>query len=143
MNIAFYIDSLGQNEQNQEIFNLMNEAVENDLVSDASLFYNNISFNPYDSKFGIFNSTDIWNYTGTLIATTINNAIFSSKIVNKFKLAYLYKKESNVFGLIEVMNSCPVITTNKEDYNEVYRLTGKKPLKLKKLEVKKMIEVVK
>jgi len=143
MNLAFYIDSIGKSDQNEEIFNCMNEAVEYDVVSDASLFYNNISYNPYESKFGIFNSTDIWNYTGLLVATDINNAMFANKIVNKFKLAYLYKKDANVLGLINVINACPVITVNKDDYNEVFRLTGKKPIKLKKLDAKKIIEVLK
>lgn len=143
MNIAFYVDNLGQSEQNEQIFNAMNEAVENDLVSDASLFYNSVNFNPYSSKFGIFNSTDIWNYTGLLIATTINNAIFASKIPNKFKLVYLYKKDPNVLGLIEVRNTCQVLAADKDDYNEIYRLTGKKGVKLKEFKINKIIEAIK
>lgn len=143
MNIAFYIDNIGQSEQNEKIFECMNEAVEYDLVSDASLFYNNISYNPYDSKFGIFNSTDIWNYTGLLIATTINNVNFAHKIVNKFKLAYLYQKDSNILGLIDTINKLPVITIDEDSQKEIYRLTGKKPIRLNKLNIKNIIEVLK
>ena len=45
-------------------------------------------------------------------------------------------------GLIDIINKMPVLVTNKEDEQEVYRLTGKKP-KLVELKAESLIEALK
>lgn len=129
MNLAFYINSLGKNELNEKVFECLNSAVTNDKITDVSLFYNNIDHNPYEAKFGQFNATDLWNYTGLLVVTTIKNVAFAIKVVNKIKLAFLFDGNNydDLFSLISVSNTVPVFCLNKKDQNEVYRLTGKTP----------------
>lgn len=128
MNLAFYIDSLGGSELNKKIFDCLNGAVKKQNVKDVSLFYNNIDYNPYESKFGQFNATDIWNYTGILIATTIKNIAFASKIVNKFQLYFLYTGENkeDLLALITTSQMVPVFCSTEAAGQEFYRLTGKK-----------------
>ena len=141
MNIGFYINTPGDTEKNREIFEALNEAVENKEATDASIFYNDIDYNPIKPKFGMFNATEIWSFTGVLVATSLENTIRAHQIVNKFKLFYLHEsQEKNLLMLLDVANRVPMIVRNKEDSKEVYRLTGKKPKIISKLSIKKILE---
>ena len=126
MNIAFYVDSISDDEQGKEIFKCLNESIKSESVTDASLFFNNPGPSS-GSNFGLFNSTELWAYTGLLINTNIQGALYSLGVVNKFKPVYLFKKERDVMGFIHLSNKMPVIVTNKKDEQEVFRITGKKP----------------
>ena len=91
----------------------------------------------------MFNSTDIWAFTGVLIATTLENVIRAAKVVNKFKLIYLYNgEEKNLLMLMDIMNVVPVFVTNSQDSDEIYRLTGKKPTNISKLSIKNILGVI-
>lgn len=123
--IAFYVDSLAESELNTKIFNFLNQATNNPNINDVSLFYNNINFNSNIAKFGIFNSTDLWNYTGLLVATTVDNVNFAKKIANKFKLVYLFTKQKFNIHLMDIIKDVEVIVSSEEDQKEFFRLTGK------------------
>lgn len=138
MNVAFYVDSIAENEQTKEIYKCLNNAIKEQKVSDASVFYNTPAFNLDAAKFGLFNSTELWSFTGLLINTTIQGAIYSLNVVNKFKPVYLFKKDRDVMGLIHLASKMPIFVTSKEDEQEVYRLTGKKP-KLVSLDAESLI----
>ena len=141
MNLAFYVHSTGK--QNSEVFEALNKAVEDKDVTDASIFYNDIDHNPVKPKFGMFNATDIWTFTGVLVATTLENTLRALSVVNKFKLMYLYNKDdNNLIGLLHASNNVSVITKNEEDSKEVYRLTGKTAPVIPNLSVKKILEVL-
>ena len=141
MNLAFYVHSTGK--QNSEVFEALNKAVEDKDVTDASIFYNDIDHNPVKPKFGMFNATDIWTFTGVLVATTLENTLRALSVVNKFKLMYLYNKDdNNLIGLLHASNNVSVITKNEEDSKEVYRLTGKTAPVIPNLSVKKILEVI-
>lgn len=128
MNIAFYVDTISNDDQGKQIFTCLNEAVKNETVSDASLFFNNPGPSPEASRFGLFNSTELWAYTGLLINTNLQAAFYSLGVVNKFKPVYLYnKQERDVMNFISLTSKMPVIVTNKEDEQEAFRVTGKRP----------------
>jgi hypothetical protein len=80
----------------------------------------------------MFNSTDIWHYTGTLIATSMETFLDALKAVNKYTLAYLFygDQKYDVFSLIGMSRTTKILTTTEEDQKEVYRLTGLKPVLL-------------
>lgn len=142
MNLAFYVQDTSENDLNNNIYECLNEGVNNKHVSDASIFYNNPAYNGKKTSFGMFNATDIWAYTGILISTTLQNTDYANKIVNKFKLHYLYSKgEKNLFGLIDISNQIPVCVSNEEDGKEFYRLTGKKP-KMINFKAKDILELL-
>ena len=142
MNVGFYVDSVGATPENGEIFDALNQAVDNHEVSDASVFYNDIDYNPVKPKFGLFNATDLWSFTGLLIATSLENVIRASKVVNKFKMLYLYNKgNKNLLMLLDICQSVPIVTTSPEDSKEIYRLTGKKPITVPKLSVNELLKV--
>ena len=91
MNIAFYVDNIAD-DNNGPIFDCMNHMVENNEVRDATLFYNDIGPEPKKPSFGVFNATEIWYFTGHVIATTMENWVALKNAVNKFKTKYLYKR---------------------------------------------------
>lgn len=130
MNLGFYVHSTSDTPLNKDISQLLNEAVENGVVKDASLFYNNIDFSPTDKKFGTFNSTDLWSFNGTLVVTNLTLLPMASNIVNKIKLIYLYAsseiQKGNIGQLMELLNvseKIPVVARDADDKKEFYRLT--------------------
>lgn len=130
MNLGFYVDSLTGNGNNLEIFNFLNKAINNSEIDNGSIYYDNIDFNPVSPKFGIFNSTDLWFFTGKLITTSWETYKSASKIVNKFKSKFLYTKSSSVsvFGLTEIAAKEEILVLNEEDQKYLKRVTGKSPL---------------
>jgi|TARA_B100000085_G_C18369125_1_gene441578 hypothetical protein len=132
MNIAYYIDQINQEEKTTELFNKMNEDLENGAIDNGSVFYKEIGPSSIQPKFGMFNSTEIWHFTGTLIATSMETFLDAIKAVNKYSLAYLFYGDvgRDVFALIGISKNTKILTTTEDDQKEVYRLTGKKPILL-------------
>lgn len=127
MNIAFFVNKLSDSEQNKAIFQCLNRAVHDEIVSDASLFFTNVGPIGTPTIFGMFNSTDLWNYTGQVIATSIGCIHYAERIANKFKLGYLFSKENNTLGLIDIAKRVPIFAANENDAAECFRLTGRNP----------------
>ena len=129
MDVAFYVNQISNDEKMTDLFNRINSDVESGAIDNGSIFYKDIGPSPVEPKFGMFNSTDIWHYTGTLIATSMDTFLDAFKAVNKYTLAYLFYKDSkyDVFSLIGMSRTTKILTTTEEDQKEVYRLTGLKP----------------
>ncbi len=127
MKIGFYIDSIAGTESTIDLFNQLNKAVEDHIVEDACVFYNKIDFNPVVPKFGVFNATDLWNFTGILIATTLQNVVMARNVVNKFSLSYLYDQDKDFVGLLHLPEGVPILVKNEADEQFIYRTTGKMP----------------
>jgi len=135
MNVAFFFTQTGQDEKSIEIYNGLNEEIESGKIDNGSIFYKEPGHIPVEPLFSMFNSTDIWFYTGTLIATSMETFLDAAKAINKYTLAYLFdkKNEHNAFNLIGIANQSKILTSNEEDHKEVYRLTGIKPMLLENL----------
>ena len=144
MNLGFYIDSIGESEINNKVYDVLEDGINSNKLEDASVFYNNISFNPRtNAKFGIFNSTDIWSFTGTLVCEGLTNTAVALNVVNKFTPVYLYKKEKiNLLLFMDIANQTQAITTTEEDAQEFYRLAGKRSNLFKDLSVENITKVL-
>tara|TARA_R110002110_G_scaffold127496_1_gene306479 strand:+ start:101 stop:538 length:438 start_codon:yes stop_codon:yes gene_type:complete len=129
MDVAFFIDQINEDPRTLEIFNGLNEDIENGNIKNGSVFFKDVGPNPVEPKFSLFNSTDIWYYTGTLVATTMETFVDAFKAINNYKLVYLFSRHNkhDVFGLISISKQFKILTKTEEDQKEVYRLTGKKP----------------
>tara|TARA_Y100000385_G_C12852591_1_gene533773 strand:+ start:89 stop:526 length:438 start_codon:yes stop_codon:yes gene_type:complete len=143
MNLGFYIDSQAQSETTNKIYNMLNNLVENNKVDNATLFYNDIDFNPVIPKFGCFNSTDVWYFTGNLVVTTIKNALSLGKIINKFKPVFLYNGEKNsALELIAITKSMPIVAQNKEEAQYIKRVTGVEPKLIPEEKIENVLEIL-
>ena len=145
MNLGFYVESCGGTPQNTEIYNFLNGAITRSEIHDAAVFFNSINFNPISCKFGMFDSTEIWHFTGDLVCTSIDNLKRSLRVANDIKLAYLFssdqKNEQSLFDLVNIGLNCRVITTNEEDSKEFFRITGTQPTLIDSWSVNKFMGV--
>ena len=133
---------------NRDIYNLLNEAVENGIVEDSSLFCNEVDYNPMEKKFETFISTDLWSFNGTLVVTTLNFVPLANKVVNKIKLIYLYTRsemeKGNIGHLMEMINlskNTTIMASNEEDKKEFYRLTKVKIPVISKFTAEEILKV--
>jgi len=142
MNLGFYVNSSSDGSA-QEIYECLNKWIENKDIENGSLFYEDIGFNSITPKFGLFNSTDIWQFTGNLIITSYNAASSIDSVINKFKAAFLYTKqqEKNIMQIIHIFNTLPFIVRSKEDYDYIKRITGKEPKLVESMDLEKIREV--
>ena len=131
MKISFYINKTDSSPSSLAIYNGLNKLVDSGKVTDANLFFNDVDFMPVQPKFGMFDGSNIWHYTGTLVATTLKNLNLANLAVNKFKLVYMYDRQqvdsTQLYGLLQSVG-VPVITLTKEDQDQYYRLTGVRPV---------------
>ena len=125
MNIGFYIKSLSEDKQLQHIAPIINKNIEDNIISDASIFYDGVGFVPHFLDCGLFNSTDLWGFRGTLVTMNIDCLKKSIKIVNNIKTIFYYGWENvDVFNLLYVVSQkIPIICKTDEDKNKIYRLT--------------------
>lgn len=145
MRLGFYVDTNGGTPQNSEIYNFLNKEVENQNLKDAAVFFNTSNFNPVTPKFGMFDATELWHFTGNLITTSVVNTVKARNVINRFKMAYLFKSEDKseqtIFELARIATEMKVLVTNELDEREFYRLTGTKPVVLNGLSLKEISEV--
>lgn len=143
MRLGFYLETNGGTPQNVEIFNFLNRAVQNNELYDAAVFFDEAKFSPVLNKFGMFNSSDLWNFKGNLICSSIGTFKKATNIVNKIEIAYLFSSKLNneetLFDNVAISRSpFKVIVTEISDEAKFYRLTGKKPILIDQWSVEKL-----
>jgi len=131
MNLGIYISDLTDGNQLQKINKLIDDIVNKKEIYDVSIFYDNVAFNPDNTKCGMFNSTDLWSFNGNLIVTSLYALNTAFNIVNNINIFYYYgwEKEKNVINLaMSTRDNVKIICRSESDKKEFYRLTGKKPI---------------
>lgn len=149
MNLGFFIQTNAGTPQNTKIYNFLNEAIESNSLYNASVFFNDIGFNPISIKFGMFNSSELWAFNGDLICTSAENLKKALSIVNDINIAYLFNSSTDhtssakhhVFDFANIARQCKVIVDNLVDYNTFYRLTGTKPHLIENWSMSKIGEI--
>ncbi len=124
MKLSFYIHRTDASTENLYIYNSLNKLVDQGKVTDANVFFNDVGYMPVTPKFGMFDGANVWNYTGVLVCTTIQNLVKAAKAVNKMKVVFLFDRtqKAHPYSLMGVTQ--PVVVFNEEDFKEFYRLTG-------------------
>ena len=148
MNLGIYTTSLAVNDETEMIINNLNEGIESNLLSTASIFFDTVGFNPLPMKCGCFNAADIWNFTGTLITSSMSALFRSLKVVNKASIIYYYgwEEEAPLLSLIGISQEkrVTVICKDKETKKEFFRLTGKEPDSIvNNFNIKELVKLVK
>ena len=131
---------------NVDIFNSLNTAVENGDVGDATVFFNDVSFNPVTPKFSMMNASEIWSFTGNLFSLSLDGSLLAMRIVNKFDLFHLYRMDTDkdFFKLLMVSEKVKIVTISDKDTKEFKRITGKDPVvQLTDLTIKNILEEIK
>ena len=124
MNLGFYVDKNNLSGKNSKIFDMLNKATVTNKVMDASVFYNDIDHNPMQTNFAMFNATELWAFTGTLVSDNIKNTIHAANVVNKFRLFHLFNGEDkDLMALLALGGGVDFLVDGEEDQKELYRLT--------------------
>ena len=111
----------------------INNARQEGILKDASIFFDDIG--PVDIRVnaGFFNSTDIWNFTGDLLVFSLDCLEKSLSYVNNFNLFYCYGLEPyNTLNMIRILqqNNIPTIAAHEYAASQFKRLTGKPPISI-------------
>ena len=142
MNLGFYVHNTANTPFNQKVYTVLNEALDNGIVPDASLFYDEVDFNPSDKKFGTFNSTDLWSFHGLLVVTHLDGLQMANNVVNDIDILYLYTEgDKNLMSLISSTKEVQVITLNEEDRTNFKRLTGRDSILLERFSAEEIMKV--
>lgn len=136
MNLGIYIDTFSDFEFIKQINELINIANKNSKVYDISLFFNEPGYNPYNMQCGIFNSTELWSFNGTLLVFNCRSAELASKSINNIQIYYYYGLEQKeyVLNLVTLDKNIKYIANNNTSQEELYRLTGNKTIGICSLE---------
>lgn len=138
MNIGIYVDSTGNQKLMQNISTVVNKTVLRNDIKDVSVFYDDVGYNPFDIQCGLFNATDLWHFSGTLITTSIETTKNALNIVNDIDIIYLYDRleKVNIFTLILMAQNdrLKILCTDNETARELYRLTNVKPFGISELD---------
>lgn len=132
MNIGIYIDSLTDSRHIESIANFVNATIDkNKIIKDMSIFYDDVGYVPFDIKCGIFNSVDMWNFSGHLITTSISTMNKAINIVNNIDLYYYFgwEKTYKVMDLLMILDHNPkIICRDENNAKDFYRVTGINPI---------------
>jgi hypothetical protein len=128
MNIGIYIDSISNLKNLTGIDNFINKGLLSRTIKDASIFYDDVGFSNLNIKCGMFNSTDLWNFKGTLIVTSLQCLVKVHKIVNNINLLYYYgwEEKGPLFATIATLDlPNKIICKSADDATYLNRISGK------------------
>lgn len=131
MNLGIYLKLMADTEQLNNISKFVDENVNNKDIHDLSIFYDEVAFNPNNTRCGMFNSADLWSFNGNLIVTSFDALVTSLKIVNNINIFYYHGWDNriNVLGLAQIIqNGVQVISRSEHDSKYLYRVTGHHPI---------------
>lgn len=125
MNLGIYLKNMTVKHETEFAASIVNYGLSNNLLDDASIFYDNIGPIPQNVLCGLFNSTDLWNFNGTLITPSLDCIRTSLKIVNNFKLIYLHGMEKiNILNLFDLLPKISILSLSEKANIDLQRLTG-------------------
>lgn len=131
MNIGLFTNSMENEKEIQLFLEGLEYGLNKNIVDDASIFYNDAGFSPYSFPCGLFNSTDLWGFSGKLLVFSIDCLRTAMSIVNNIEIYYCYGWEDklNTLNLIDVSSKDIKILCNTETHGiNLFRLTGKDPV---------------
>jgi hypothetical protein len=112
------------NMDNEEAFKALN----NSKCLSKTLFFDNVRNKPENNNFGLFNSTEILNYTnGVIVTDFLSGVSFISKVSNVYpnNCVYLYNSlDKNLIKLMECVSDGVTIACLKKDESELKRKIG-------------------
>lgn len=130
MNLGIYIPSLGDELFEQSVQEI-SRGLKAGLISDASIFYDNIAPIKVSVPCGLFNATDLWNFSGNIVALSVDSAIMTCRVVNNNRVFFGYGwGQKNTFAIMNLVykHGVQTICKNENLYKDFYRLTAKNPL---------------
>ena len=89
-NFGVYLNSIGDTELTNNICKEIDRAISEDVIKDASIFYDQIGHLEAKLPCGIFHSSDLWNFQGNLLVLSISSALRIKNIANGINMILGY-----------------------------------------------------
>lgn len=130
MNIGLYIDSLGDEKAIKIFIDTIEQGFLSNKLDDASIFYDSVSFTPFNFPCGVFNSTELWNFSGKLLVFSLESLRNAINIVNNIEIYYVFGFEEsiNILAMLDLISSNEISVITKDNFGMLnfYRISGKK-----------------
>lgn len=131
INFGIYLDTLKDEDLLEDIKREIVRGKKERIIKDASLFYEQISFIREPVPCGMFHSSDIWNFSGSLLVLSATAACKIENITNNIRMYVGYGwGDRNVLSTIKATNNSQTkfIARTPELASDFYRVTGKQTL---------------
>lgn len=128
INLGIYLPHLGDKELVYQCIQEINRGKDRGLISDASIFFDNIGTIDIPISCGLFNSTDLWNFKGKLLILSVECTIKTLNIINDIDMFFGYGwGNKNVFATLSIISHKKIktICRSKDLEEDFYRITGK------------------
>lgn len=128
MNLGIYVSSMADETFTQAATEIR-RGLDNRLITDASIFYDTVAPCKTEVPCGLFNSTDLWNFSGTLVTLSVEAAVMACKTVNKSNIIFGYGwGAKNTFAILNLVykHNVKTICKTEELVEDFYRLTGQR-----------------
>ena len=126
MNLGIYLPMLEPNLVSAAVKECK-VGLDSGLLSDASIFFDNIGPTEPQNVCGMFDSTCLWDFTGTLVVVHPNSLQTVKAITNKHDIVYYsgIAGNVNVLQLLQLINGdMRFIATTAQESDNFYRTTG-------------------
>ena len=126
MNLGFYLPQL-ENTVVKAAVDEIQRGFDADIIRDASIFFDNVGPTERQNVCGMFDSTNLWNFEGTLIVVSPDNLQKARSISNKHKIIYYAGLvKINILHLLPFLTEdVRCIASTAEQSVNFTRLTGR------------------
>jgi hypothetical protein len=128
INLGIYIPSVGDKELLNHCLAEVRRGKNNELINDASIFYDNAGPIDFPVECGLFNAVDLWYFSGKLLVLSTECAIKALNIVNNIDmyLGYGWGKR-DILSTLNIISkhNIKTICRSQDILNDFYRVTGK------------------
>jgi|TARA_B100001113_G_C21095660_1_gene616454 hypothetical protein len=133
MNFGFYISNVKKDEQALNSFApVIASALEDGTLSDSSIFFDVSGSCFPELKCGMFNSTDLAHFKGSLFFIEQNLIRKITNCINKIDIFLGYgfgqRDVLNILFLLNQKAKVSIIARTKGDEEDIYRITGVKAI---------------
>lgn len=131
INFGIYVNALSDPAVTKCICNEIQRGLDENLIIDGSIFYDQIGPLPEKLPCGLFHSSELWNFKGDLLVLSIHSASKVKNIVNDINLYLGYGwGEKNLLSTLKLLEdeSIKTICFTNELAEDFYRITGKQSI---------------
>jgi len=131
INFGIYMNSLGDPTLSKNIFTEISRGLKENLIEDASIFYDQIGHLEDTPPCGLFHSSDLWNFEGHLMVLSISSALRVLNIANHIQIILGYGwGEKNTLATLKILEDKNVHTLcySEDLANDFYRISGREAM---------------
>ena len=126
MNIGIILNSLDNNQLAVETILSINSEINNQSKDDYRIFFENINLRVFEPTCAVMNISEIFNYTGILISTTLSNTKLALKTTGDIQrifyvwdLEWLRREKNYLDNLAVYRNPNIKLVTRSADYAQM------------------------